>query len=168
MAKDSRIEWTHHTFNPWWGCAKVSPACRHCYAESWARRFGMGLWGKSVARRPMSDDYWRQPIKWNKEAARSGERRRWTGDGQRRWNGDGRGRHPGERVGQLHRTFLRISRLGQKTGPPTSGWAQPQKIRNTLTYVYRDCLLPKLASISFPPSRFWGRYHSNVGRESTG
>jgi protein gp37 len=36
----------------------------------------MGLWGKSVARRPMSDDYWRQPIKWNKEAARSGERRR--------------------------------------------------------------------------------------------
>jgi protein gp37 len=76
MAKDSRIEWTHHTFNPWWGCAKVSPACRHCYAESWARRFGMGLWGRSAARRPVSDDYWRQPIKWNKEAVHSGERRR--------------------------------------------------------------------------------------------
>ncbi|WP_264856288.1 phage Gp37/Gp68 family protein, partial [Burkholderia cenocepacia] len=22
MGKDSRIEWTHHTFNPWWGCVK--------------------------------------------------------------------------------------------------------------------------------------------------
>ncbi len=22
------------TFNPWWGCLKVSPACKHCYAES--------------------------------------------------------------------------------------------------------------------------------------
>ena len=76
MAKDSRIEWTHHTFNPWWGCVKVSPACKHCYAESWARRFGMDLWGKSGPRRPVGDDYWRQPAKWNKEAQRSGERRR--------------------------------------------------------------------------------------------
>ena len=76
MAKDSRIEWTHHTFNPWWGCVKVSPACKHCYAESWARRFGMDLWGKSGPRRPVGDDYWRQPIKWNKEAERSGEHRR--------------------------------------------------------------------------------------------
>jgi len=32
MAKDSQIEWTHHTFNPWWGCVKLSPACAHCYA----------------------------------------------------------------------------------------------------------------------------------------
>ena len=76
MAKDSRIEWTHHTFNPWWGCVKVSAACKHCYAESWARRFGMDLWGKSNPRRPVSDDYWRQPIKWNKEAERDNERRR--------------------------------------------------------------------------------------------
>ena len=38
MARDSRIEWTDHTFNPWWGCTKVSPACDHCYAETWARR----------------------------------------------------------------------------------------------------------------------------------
>ena len=45
MAKDSGIEWTHHTFNPWWGCVKLSPACAHCYAETWARRVGMDLWG---------------------------------------------------------------------------------------------------------------------------
>jgi protein gp37 len=76
MAKDSRIEWTHHTFNPWWGCVKVSPACTHCYAESWAHRLGMGLWGRSQTRRFFNPDYWRQPLKWNKEARRSGERRR--------------------------------------------------------------------------------------------
>jgi protein gp37 len=76
MAKHSRIEWTHHTFNPWWGCVKVSPACRHCYAESWARRFGMELWGKTELRRPVSDEYWKQPMKWNKEAQKSGQRRR--------------------------------------------------------------------------------------------
>ena len=40
MGKDSKIEWTHHTFNPWWGCVKVSEACKHCYAEAWAERVG--------------------------------------------------------------------------------------------------------------------------------
>jgi protein gp37 len=76
MAKDSRIEWTHHTFNPWWGCAKVSPACAHCYAESWARRLGSDLWGRDASRRFFNDEYWRQPIRWNKEAQKAGERRR--------------------------------------------------------------------------------------------
>jgi protein gp37 len=76
MAKDSRIEWTHHTFNPWWGCVKVSPACTHCYAETWARRLGMDLWGRPKTRRYFSAEYWQGPIKWNKEALRAGERRR--------------------------------------------------------------------------------------------
>ncbi len=76
MAKDSRIEWTHHTFNPWWGCAKVSPACIHCYAETWARRLGMDLWGRPQSRRYFGEDHWSAPIKWNKEAQRAGERRR--------------------------------------------------------------------------------------------
>jgi len=35
MAENSGIEWTHHTFNPWIGCTKVSAACDHCYAEAW-------------------------------------------------------------------------------------------------------------------------------------
>ncbi len=30
--RNSAIEWTHHTFNPWIGCTQVSPACDHCYA----------------------------------------------------------------------------------------------------------------------------------------
>jgi protein gp37 len=76
MAKDSRIEWTHHTFNPWWGCAKVSPACAHCYAESWSHRLGASLWGRDAPRRFFGRDYWRQPLRWNQEAQEHGERRR--------------------------------------------------------------------------------------------
>ena len=33
MGKNSKIEWTDHTFNPWIGCQHVSPGCDHCYAE---------------------------------------------------------------------------------------------------------------------------------------
>lgn len=36
--QDSKIAWTHHTVNPWWGCHAVSPACDHCYARTLARR----------------------------------------------------------------------------------------------------------------------------------
>ena len=76
MSKDSRIEWTHHTFNPWWGCTKVSPGCTHCYAETWARRLGKDVWGKDAPRRELSNVYWRQPLAWNAEAARTGTRAR--------------------------------------------------------------------------------------------
>src|SRR5436190_1923297 len=58
MAKNSSIEWTHHTFNPWWGCAKVSPACAHCYAEAWAKRVGQNVWGGSADRRFFGDKHW--------------------------------------------------------------------------------------------------------------
>lgn len=76
MAENSKIEWTHHTFNPWWGCIKVSPACKHCYAETWARRVGMDLWGRRSARRFFSDAHWREPEKWNQAAEQAGVRRR--------------------------------------------------------------------------------------------
>jgi protein gp37 len=76
MAKDSKIEWTNHTFNPWWGCVKVSPACKHCYAESWARRIGLDLWGTRSTRRFFGAAHWSEPLKWNREAAIAGERRR--------------------------------------------------------------------------------------------
>jgi len=35
---ESRIEWTEQTWNPVTGCTKVSPGCRHCYAERMALR----------------------------------------------------------------------------------------------------------------------------------
>lgn len=76
MARDSDIEWTHHTFNPWWGCVRLSPACAHCYAEVWARRFGANLWGGSAERRFFGESHWREPLRWNAEAARAGVRAR--------------------------------------------------------------------------------------------
>lgn len=76
MAKNSRIEWTDHTFNPWWGCVKVSPACEHCYAETWAKRLGKNVWGKRADRRFLSDNNWRQPLKWNADADAKGQRAR--------------------------------------------------------------------------------------------
>jgi protein gp37 len=70
MGKNSEIEWTHHTFNPWWGCTKVSPACRHCYAETWAKRVGQEIWGKASPRRLFGEKHWSQPLQWNDDAKR--------------------------------------------------------------------------------------------------
>ena len=39
MAVSSDIEWTDATWNPVRGCSKVSPGCKHCYAERFAERF---------------------------------------------------------------------------------------------------------------------------------
>jgi len=39
MSDNSKIEWTDATWNPVRGCAKVSPGCLHCYAETFAERF---------------------------------------------------------------------------------------------------------------------------------
>lgn len=76
MAKNSRIEWTNHTFNPWWGCVKVSPACKHCYAESWAKRVGQKVWGVGSDRRFFGDKHWSEPLKWNAAARACGQRAR--------------------------------------------------------------------------------------------
>lgn len=75
MTENSKIEWTDHTFNPWVGCTKISPACDNCYAEGWARRTGQGnLWQGELRR--TSDANWQQPIKWNRKAAEAGRRAR--------------------------------------------------------------------------------------------
>jgi protein gp37 len=39
VSEYSAIEWTHATWNPVRGCTKVSPGCKHCYAETFAERF---------------------------------------------------------------------------------------------------------------------------------
>ena len=42
----SKIEWTEKTWNPITGCTKVSPGCKHCYAETMAKRLqAMGVNG---------------------------------------------------------------------------------------------------------------------------
>ena len=76
MGKNSKIEWTHHTFNPWWGCTRVSAACKHCYAESWAKRVGKKIWGPKAPRRFFGDAHWSEPLKWNREAMKGGDRAR--------------------------------------------------------------------------------------------
>ena len=46
MSTKSRIEWTEQTWNPLVGCTKVSPGCKHCYAEGMADRLrAMGVRG---------------------------------------------------------------------------------------------------------------------------
>lgn len=83
MAENSKIEWTHHTFNPWWGCTKVSPECDSCYAETGAKRYGWSetgshfpIWGKDERRRFFGDKHWDQLLKWGNEAIVAKERRR--------------------------------------------------------------------------------------------
>jgi protein gp37 len=39
MSLNSQIEWTEATWNPVRGCTKISPGCKHCYAETFAERF---------------------------------------------------------------------------------------------------------------------------------
>lgn len=40
MGKDSNIQWTDHTWNPWHGCIKVSPGCKYCYMFRDKERYG--------------------------------------------------------------------------------------------------------------------------------
>lgn len=70
MGFNSHIEWTTHTFNPWWGCTKVSDGCKFCYAEALSKRYGHDVWGARKSRRLLSDNHWREPLKWDAEAKR--------------------------------------------------------------------------------------------------
>lgn len=72
MSENSKIEWTDHTFNPWWGCMKVSDGCKNCYAETLDNRWKGGHWGPSSNRKAMSESYWAQPLKWNAAAKKAG------------------------------------------------------------------------------------------------
>ena len=74
MAENSGIEWTHHTWNPWVGCTKVSAACDHCYAEGWAKRAGRPVWGPKADRQRTKTQG--NPIKWNKRLEGTGRRER--------------------------------------------------------------------------------------------
>ena len=81
MAEITTIEWTDATFNPWWGCQKVSPACDHCYAERDAARFAPNrvLWGVGAERRTFGDAHWQQPLKWARQSFVECMACRWRG-----------------------------------------------------------------------------------------
>ena len=68
MSTISSIEWTEMTWNPVTGCTKISPGCKHCYAERMSRRLqGMGIEkyenGFKVATHDSSLD---EPLRWKK------------------------------------------------------------------------------------------------------
>jgi protein gp37 len=75
MAENSKIEWTDHTFNPWIGCTKVSPACDRCYAEAMMdHRYGRVRWGAGEDRVRTSPANWALPRRWNRQAENEGKR----------------------------------------------------------------------------------------------
>jgi protein gp37 len=86
MSKTS-IEWTAvrapdgtwvpgYTFNPWWGCVEVSPACLNCYARDLDKRWAGDHWGKDAPFRFFGDKRWDEPRRWNARAAKLGLRLR--------------------------------------------------------------------------------------------
>ena len=82
MGTTTGIAWCDSTFNPWLGCIRVSPACDHCYAAalSWRTgrrdRHGRDLWDPHARRVRTSLDYWRAPLRWNRDALAAGRRHR--------------------------------------------------------------------------------------------
>ena len=73
MGEVPKIEWCDHTFNPWIGCTKVSPACANCYAEAMMdTRYGRVHWGAGEDRSRTSPANWQLPRRWNKQAALAG------------------------------------------------------------------------------------------------
>ena len=76
MGRETIIGWTHHTFNIVWGCTKVSPGCKTCYADRNSRRYGHNVWGPNAPRRTFAAEHWAEPLKWNRDAEAAGERRR--------------------------------------------------------------------------------------------
>ena len=76
MGETTGISWTDHTFNPWWGCTRVSPGCVNCYAETFDKRVGGDHWGPGKPRRTFSDKHWNEPLHWDAKAKKDGIKRR--------------------------------------------------------------------------------------------
>lgn len=79
MAEQTEISWADRTWSPWTGCAKISPGCDGCYAAHLMdTRMGRVQWGEPGAgegtRDLMSAAYWRKPLAWDREAAKTGAR----------------------------------------------------------------------------------------------
>jgi protein gp37 len=60
MGTTTGIEWTKSTWNPWYGCIKVSPGCQHCYMYQWAERSG-----REPRRVTRSKTRFREPLQWS-------------------------------------------------------------------------------------------------------
>jgi protein gp37 len=76
MAKNSNIQWTDNTFNPWIGCTKVSEGCQECYAEKddRYRHWTPQGWGAGRPRHRTSSETWKNPLRWERQAVTEGRR----------------------------------------------------------------------------------------------
>ncbi len=62
MAQNSAIVWTNHSWNPWYGCHKVSQGCKHCYMFR-----DMKKYGKNPDVVVRSKTTFNDPYKWAKK-----------------------------------------------------------------------------------------------------
>jgi len=71
--ENSKIEWTDHTANLWWGCQKVHTGCKNCYAEALDNRYNHENphWGPGSFRKIVSG-VWKDLNKFQREAAKAG------------------------------------------------------------------------------------------------
>lgn len=75
MAENCKVAWCHNSFNAWWGCTHSGDECLSCYAETFAKRVGVG-WGNESRRRFFGEKHNQEPLKWNARAEKTGIRER--------------------------------------------------------------------------------------------
>jgi protein gp37 len=71
MAEHTKIGWTDHTHNFWWGCNKVSEECKFCYIAAIMRRGGYEPFDG-----PMRTKSWAAPYRWDRQASKGRRRAR--------------------------------------------------------------------------------------------
>jgi|ERR1041384_4994422 protein gp37 len=79
MGESTRIAWCDSTFNIAHGCFKISPGCKHCYAEEFTQRsYDRVIWGppQTTDRRTFGEKHWNEPLKWDREAATAQQQHR--------------------------------------------------------------------------------------------
>jgi len=76
MGTQTEIAWTGSTFNPWWGCQKIGQGCEHCYAAALDNRTGGHFFQQGQQPKTLSESYWQQPLRWNRQAEKAGQRRK--------------------------------------------------------------------------------------------
>lgn len=75
MGLNTEISWCDHTINLWWGCVKVSPGCKHCYADTLDNRYHHGdkHWGPGSTRHLVRS--WKKNLNEMRKSANKANRR---------------------------------------------------------------------------------------------
>lgn len=75
MGLNTEISWCDHTLNLWWGCVKVSPGCKFCYADTLDNRYNHDdrHWGPSSSRKLVRS--WKKNLNDMRKSAIANNRR---------------------------------------------------------------------------------------------